>query len=78
MYNLRVPEVFRKKINDTLPEWQDVHLPKGGSPKTELSPIRILWVTSGPRAGFPAEEDYRVMGVDVTEKYNLAFEDNVG
>lgn len=47
-------------------------------PEAGLSPIQILWVTTGPRAMFPAGEDDRVMGVNITEKYNLALEDIVG
>lgn len=74
----KISEVHRKKINDTLPEWQDIHLSERGGTGAEFKSLQTLWSVAVPRAVFPAWEDVRVTRVSIPEKYNLALEDIVG
>lgn len=67
-----IPEAFRKKINDMLPEGQDIHLPEGGGPKQDLSPSRSSGWSLYPGLCSWHREDVRVPGVNITEIFSLA------
>lgn len=69
----KISKVLRKKINDTLPEWQDIHLFERGGTRAEFNSLQTLWFVS--RTVFPAWEDVKVTGVSIPKKYNLALED---
>lgn len=71
-------EVVRKKINDTLPEGQDIHLPERGGTEAEFKLFQTLWFAAAPRTVFSAWEDVRVTGSSIPEKYSLELEDIIG